>query len=105
MKICIVKLSAMGDIIHAMVALEFIKKQYPDSQIDWIVENGFKSVLENNPYIDNILPVNLKSIKTNKMQIFSQIKLLNSYAKTGWSVINVFNHRGIIKAVLSRDKK
>lgn len=31
--------------------------------------------------------------------------LLNSYAKTGWSVINVFNHRGIIKAVLQRDKK
>lgn len=31
--------------------------------------------------------------------------LLNSYAKTGWAVINVFNHRGIIKAVLSRDKK
>ena len=74
MKICIVKLSAMGDIIHAMVALEFIKKQYPDSQIDWIVENGFKSVLENNPYIDNILPVNLKSIKTNKMQIFTDIR-------------------------------
>ncbi|MFK5878984.1 MAG: hypothetical protein QM478_05750 [Flavobacteriaceae bacterium] len=31
--------------------------------------------------------------------------LLNSYAKTGWAVINVFNHRGVIKAVLSRDKK
>jgi len=27
MKICIVKLSAMGDIIHAMVALQFIKKE------------------------------------------------------------------------------
>ncbi|MEA3370694.1 MAG: lipopolysaccharide heptosyltransferase I, partial [Campylobacterota bacterium] len=49
MKICIVKLSAMGDIIHAMVALEFIKKRYPDSQIDWVVESGFKGVLENNP--------------------------------------------------------
>ena len=62
-KICIVKLSAMGDIIHAMVALQFIKKQFPNSKIDWIVENGFKGVLENNPHIDNILPVNLKSIK------------------------------------------
>jgi len=31
--------------------------------------------------------------------------LLNSYAKTGWKVINVFNHRGVIKAVLERDKK
>ncbi|MFQ3350541.1 MAG: hypothetical protein ACI87X_001341 [Candidatus Arcticimaribacter sp.] len=31
--------------------------------------------------------------------------LLNSYAKTGWSVINIFNHRGVIKALLVRDKK
>ncbi|MEN8304487.1 MAG: lipopolysaccharide heptosyltransferase I, partial [Campylobacterota bacterium] len=63
MKICIVKLSAMGDIIHAMVALQFIKQEMPDARIDWVVESGFKGVLENNPHIDNILPVNLKSIK------------------------------------------
>ncbi|MCK5294269.1 MAG: lipopolysaccharide heptosyltransferase I, partial [Arcobacteraceae bacterium] len=61
MKICIIKLSAMGDIIHAMVALQFIKKKLPNCQIDWIVEEGFKGVLENNPDIDNILPINLKS--------------------------------------------
>ncbi|MGB3750913.1 MAG: lipopolysaccharide heptosyltransferase I, partial [Arcobacteraceae bacterium] len=60
-KICIVKLSAMGDIIHAMVVLQFIKKAYPTAQIDWIVEEGFKAVLENNPDIDNILPINLKT--------------------------------------------
>jgi molecular chaperone DnaK len=28
----------MGDIIHAMVALQFIKKRFPNAQIDWIVE-------------------------------------------------------------------
>ena len=69
MKICIVKLSAMGDIIHAMIALQFIKKYIPNSTIDWIVEDGFKGVLENNTHIDNILPVNLKS---NKSEIFTQ---------------------------------
>ena len=31
--------------------------------------------------------------------------LLNSYAKMDWEVVNVFVHRGIIKAVLERDKK
>jgi hypothetical protein len=32
-------------------------------------------------------------------------ELLNSYAKTGWIVVNTFVHRGVIKAVLERDKK
>ena len=44
MKIAIVKLSAMGDIIHAMVALQFIKKENPSMEIDWIVEEGFRQV-------------------------------------------------------------
>ena len=45
MRIAIVKLSALGDIIHAMVALQFIKQSLPDSSIDWIVEEGFKDLL------------------------------------------------------------
>lgn len=31
-------------------------------------------------------------------------ELLNSYAKMNWEVINVFVHRGVIKAVLEREK-
>jgi len=31
--------------------------------------------------------------------------LLNSYAKMGWKVVNVFVHRGVVKAVLERKKK
>ena len=88
----------MGDIIHAMVALQFIKKAKPDIQIDWIVEDSFKSVLENNPDIDNILPVNLKSIKKNKMELFSQIKLLNNYAKNNYDV--VLDAQGLIKSAI-----
>ncbi|MEN8193614.1 MAG: DUF4177 domain-containing protein [Bacteroidota bacterium] len=32
-------------------------------------------------------------------------ELLNSYAKTGWRVVNAFVHRGIVKAILEREKK
>jgi len=98
-KICIVKLSAMGDIIHAMVALQFIKQAFPNAQIDWIVEEGFKSVLENNPDIDNILPINLKSIKKNKTEIFSQIKLLNQYGKNNYDI--VIDAQGLLKSAIA----
>ena len=55
MKVAIVKLSALGDIVHAMVALQFIKVADPSIEIDWIVEEGFAGVLENNPDINQIL--------------------------------------------------
>ncbi|MDD5156454.1 lipopolysaccharide heptosyltransferase I [Sulfurimonas sp.] len=101
MKICIVKLSAMGDIIHAMVALQFIKKEIPDAQIDWVVESGFRGVLENNPHIDNILPVNLKSIKTKKSEFFTQYKILKAYSKNNYDI--VIDAQGLLKsAIVSR---
>ncbi len=31
--------------------------------------------------------------------------LLNSYAKSGWRVAEIFKHRGFLKALLEREKK
>ncbi|WP_198243812.1 lipopolysaccharide heptosyltransferase I [methane-oxidizing endosymbiont of Gigantopelta aegis] len=66
MKIAVVKLSALGDIVHAMVALQFIKKNYPTAQIDWIVEQRFKAVLEHNPDINHIHAVQIQALKRQK---------------------------------------
>ena len=99
MKICIVKLSALGDVIHAMVVLQFLKEQIPNCEIDWVVEEGFKSILENSPHIDNILPINLKSLKSNKMNIFGQIKLLKSYSKNDYDIL--IDAQGLLKSSIA----
>ena len=98
MKICIVKLSAMGDIIHAMVALQFIKKHLPNAQIDWVVEESFKGVLENNPDIHAILCVNLKAIKQSKKALFTQYKQLKLYSKNHYDMI--IDAQGLFKSAL-----
>jgi heptosyltransferase-1 len=98
MKIAIVKLSALGDIVHAMVALQFIKAHFPEIQIDWIVEERFAEVLENNPDINHILTVNLKSLKTNKAGIFQQIKNVRKYALNNYDL--VIDAQGLIKSAI-----
>lgn len=97
-KIAIVRLSAMGDIIHSMTALQFIKAKYPNIQIDWFVEEAFAGVLENNPHVDNIIKLNLKSIKKNKSEIFNQIKLVSSFKKNNYDL--VLDIHGRIKSAL-----
>ncbi len=79
MKILIVRLSAIGDIIHSAVVLEFIKKYSPDTQIDWLVDSAFSGILEHNPNIRKILTIDLKKLKSNKsfknlLSILNQIK-------------------------------
>ena len=45
MRILIVRLSAMGDIIHAMPAVAGLRRDFPDSRIDWAIEERWASLL------------------------------------------------------------
>ena len=101
MKIAIVKLSALGDIIHAMVALQFIKKHHPDAIIDWIVEQGFKDILAGNPDINQIHTVSIKKAKQQKSfkLLFKEFKKLRKLPK--YDI--VIDAQGLVKsAVVSR---
>jgi heptosyltransferase-1 len=89
----------MGDIIHAMVALQYIKEQHPNIEIDWIVEESFFKLLEGNPHIDNILLVNLKSIKKKKTKIFREIRVVKYYAKNNYDL--VIDAQGLIKSAIT----
>lgn len=101
MKIAIVKLSALGDIVHAMVVLQFIKAHNPEIQIDWIVEQSFLPILENNPDINTIYPVNLKSLKKDKSQIWTEFKKIRAIATNNYDL--VIDAQGLIKsAIVSR---
>jgi ADP-heptose:LPS heptosyltransferase len=45
MKILIVRLSALGDIVHALPVLAAIKKAMPGAEVDWLVEESYASIL------------------------------------------------------------
>ena len=98
-KIAIVKLSALGDIVHAMVALQFIKAHFPDIQIDWLVETRFADLLRDNPDITNVLTVNLKAAKTNKLAIFDEIKTVTLYAAQNYDL--VIDAQGLLKSAIT----
>lgn len=98
MKIAIVKLSALGDIVHAMAILQFIKQVIPDCRIDWIVEERFSSVLGHNPHIDSVLCVDLKSLKKDKLRFFTELKNLKKYANNSYDI--VIDMQGLLKSAI-----
>ena len=98
MKIAIVKLSALGDIVHAMLALQIIKAAQPDIQIDWVVEQGFAALLADNPDINRILSVNLKALKTRQSGVFQEIANIKAYAAQAYDL--VIDAQGLIKSAL-----
>lgn len=53
-KFLLIRLSALGDIIHSLPAAVVLQKNFPDSQIDWVVSDKFENLVKNNPYVDNV---------------------------------------------------
>lgn len=45
MRILIVRLSALGDIVHALPVLAAIRRAMPDATVDWLVEENYAPIL------------------------------------------------------------
>lgn len=66
MKILIVKLGAIGDIVHALPTLAAIRRSLPDSEISWVAERRSAEVLRGNPLIDNLIEVDTRSLRARR---------------------------------------
>lgn len=55
MKILIVKLSSLGDVVHAMAALQDMRRALPKAQIDWVVERSFAPLVRRCQGINRVI--------------------------------------------------
>lgn len=54
--ILIIRLGAMGDILHALPAAASLKASFPQHKLSWLVSPRWASLLEGNPAIDELIP-------------------------------------------------
>ena len=62
----IVKLSAIGDVIHALPVSYAIKETFPDAKITWVVEPPAYDLIKMNPCVDRIILFRKKDFRTLK---------------------------------------
>src|SRR6202171_71182 len=53
-RILVVRLGAMGDVIHALPAVASPKHSFPGSHLTWLIEAQWAPLLEKNPYVDRV---------------------------------------------------
>ncbi len=63
MRVALVRLTAMGDVIHTLAAVQFVKARFPHLHLSWFVEEKFAAVLANNPDVDAVIPLRLHDLK------------------------------------------
>lgn len=86
--ILIIKLSSIGDVVHALPFLEALKKCYPGSKIDWLVEEEASRVISGHPAINRIIlsgrkrwqkeilnPLNILRVSSEAIRFYRQLTL------------------------------
>lgn len=54
-KILLIKLSAVGDVMHTFPVLNKLRRRYPAARLDWLVTPGIAELLQHNPAISNVI--------------------------------------------------
>src|SRR5580658_83294 len=54
-KILLIKLSAVGDVVHTLPVLNKLRRRYPATRLDWLVTAPIAELLQHNPAISNVI--------------------------------------------------
>lgn len=54
-KILLIKLSAVGDVVHTIPVLKKLRRRYPMAQLDWLVTPAIAELLRHHPAITNVI--------------------------------------------------
>lgn len=60
MNILLVRVSSLGDVLHNLPMVADILHHHPDANIDWVVEEGYTSLVRLNPHVRRVIPFALR---------------------------------------------
>ena len=68
-KILIIQTAFIGDVVLSTAMIEKIHTHFPNAQIDFLVRKGNESLLDNNPYLNDVFIWNKKENKYKNLFI------------------------------------
>jgi heptosyltransferase-2 len=69
-KFLIIRFSSIGDIVLTTPIVRCLKLQYPEAEVHYVTKKSYKTLLENNPYIDKIF-----TLEKSLNDLVKQLKL------------------------------
>ena len=101
-RILIIKMSSLGDIIHALPTLYALRQQYPKAHIAWAVHEQFKDVIPPKPWVDEIIIIDNEGNKPYPTLIIINLRRPPSMDKTDKIILKAIingNKTGTIKII------
>lgn len=76
-KICLIKPSALGDIVQTLPLLSVLRERFPHAEISWVVNQSFQNLLEGHQHLSQIIPFNRQGGMKDWFQLLKQLRREN----------------------------
>jgi heptosyltransferase-1 len=101
LKILLVRVSSLGDVLHNLPMVADILRHHPDAKIDWVVEEGYVSLVRLNPHVRKIIPFALRRWRKGLGNAATRAELKDFFRELRAEEYDyVFDTQGLIKTGL-----
>ena len=73
-KICLIRTSALGDVVHALAMVNGLRKGYPDAHLTWILERVPYEMVMHQPNVDRFIVFNRKEGLQSWKNLYRELK-------------------------------
>lgn len=100
--ILIIRLSALGDVIHTLPAVQSLRAGYPDTPIGWVVERAYADLVRKVAPVDEVFEVSTRRWRHNitasetRADLSAIRRELKNFTAGGWSV----DFQGLVKSAV-----
>lgn len=101
MRIVLVRLSALGDIVHTWPLADAIRRTHPRAHLTWVVEKPLAALVDGHPAVDTVITVTTKSWRRRPFAERTRAEI--AILKTRFEELNpdlVIDAQGTLKSAL-----
>jgi lipopolysaccharide heptosyltransferase II len=73
-RICLIKPSALGDVVQTLPILPAIKNRFPDAHISWVINSGLEPLIEDHPHLDEAIVYHRRGNWHQQRALFQKLR-------------------------------
>ena len=97
-RVCIIKPSSLGDVIHALPILAALRERWPAAHLAWVVNRPFQGVLQGHPDLDELIVYNRAGKGLDPLGITGSVGLLRRLNRAGFDL--TIDLQGLLRSAL-----
>lgn len=101
-RILIVRLGAIGDVVHTLPALAALRRALPEAHLAWAVERGGAAkILRGNPYLDELIELDLQGWRKGLAKIETMATIRRNIAQLRSAKFDLsLDFQGLLKSAM-----